>query len=151
MITLSLRLVHLVFMATWIGAVMFITGDVKRSLAGGTQHHDLLQDRMRRSLRLANLSAIVTIGTGFALIDSVGGMGAVSPAIHSGMTLALLAWLAAGVGIGGAWKKIVSGLDQGQDLAALAPLLKRLKISAMVFQSLWIVTLVLMVFRSQMG
>jgi len=147
MVYLILRLVHILFMATWIGAVFFTSGDVRRSLEAGPEHLSLLQDRVSRNVRIAGPSAILTLLSGFGLIFSLGGMASVPPAIHTAMTLAILAWAVSGFGIGGAWRKIQAGLAEGQDLATLAPLLKRMKISTMVFQTLWLVCLVLMVFR----
>lgn len=151
MIYLILRLVHVLFMATWIGAVFFTSGDVQRSLEAGPEHLPLLQERIGRNLRVASPSAILTILSGFGLIFSLGGMGSVPPAIHTGMTLGLLAWAVSAVGIGGSWRKIQTGLADGHDRAALAPLLKRMKISTMAFQTLWLVCLILMIFRHGLG
>lgn len=148
---LTLRLVHILFMATWIGSVMFMTGDVRRTVQAGPVHLDLLRDRVRRFARLGGASALITIVTGVALIVNVGGMGAVSPAIHTGLTLGLVAWGVSGGVIGGGWRKLDAGLASGQDAATLAPFLMRMRIGAMVFHSLWLVILILMVFRSQIG
>ena len=151
MVYLVLRLLHLLFMATWIGAVFFTSGDVRRTLDAGPSHLALLRDRVGRSTRLAGLSGILTIVTGIGMIVLLGGMGAVSPGIHIGLTIALLALVVGGVGIGGSWRKIDAGLGEGKSVADLAPLLKRMKIATMVFQTLWLVGLIAMVFRAQLG
>ncbi len=147
----TLKLLHLLFMATWIGAVFFASGDVRRTLEAGPEHIPLMRDRVGRSLRIAAPSAALTILTGVALIFALGGMGRVPLGIHIGLATGLLAWFVSGAGIGQSWRKLSAGLDEGADPASLAPLVQRMKIGTMAFQTLWLLTLVLMVFRGAAG
>ncbi len=151
MIYSSLRLLHILFMATWLGATLFTSGDIKRTLAAGPEHLPLLKDRVGRSTRLAAISAPLTVVTGIVLIFQLGEMGAVPMGIHIGLLLGIAAWIVGAVVTGGAWSKIAAGLDEGQEPASLMPQVKRMAISGRIVHTLWLVTLILMVFRSQIG
>ena len=151
MLVLGLRLLHLMFMGTWIGALLFVSGDVKRTLAEPAVHIPLLRNRIGRATRFAAISGLMTIVTGICLIFALGGFGSVPPTIHTGILMGL-AMLGVGVGmIGGSWKKIVAGLDAGASPDSLLPLAKKMTMGMMVFHLLWLVTLGLMVFRNGLG
>ena len=96
----------------------------------------------------AATSAVVT---GIVLIFQLGEMGAVPMGIHIGLLLGIAAWIVGAVVTGGAWSKIAAGLDEGQEPASLMPQVKRMAISGRIVHTLWLVTLILMVFRSQIG
>lgn len=145
----GLRFLHILFMASWFGSALFASGDVKRTLAAGPDHIDLLRERMRRFQRVAGVSAVLTILTGFALIFQVGGFGAVPVPIHIGLTLGLVAW-GLGIGTGLTWRKIDAELEAGKSPADLQPLAKRLTGLTMGFHTTWLLTLILMVFRNQL-
>jgi hypothetical protein len=138
----------MLFMATWLGAVLFSSGDAKRTLANPSAHLPLLRDRMARSTRVAGISALGTVLSGFGLIFVLGGFGSVSPGIHVGLVLSIVLMGIGGGFIGRNWKKIEAGLDDGKDAASLAPFAKQMSIGAMIFHTLWFVVLVLMVFRA---
>ena len=62
-----------------------------------------------------------------------------------------LAAIAIGTGgIGGTWKKIQKRIDEGADPASLGDLAKRIAMLSGIFHLLWLVTLVLMVFRAKL-
>jgi len=147
MLYLSLRFVHIIFMAIWIGALLFLSGDATRSLADPSAHLPLLRDRMARANRVAAASAMITVVTGVALIFERGGFGAVPPAIHLGLVTGLAMMFVGGGLIGRNARKIEAGLAEGERGQSLTPAVKQLAMGTMVFHALWLVTLALMVFR----
>ncbi len=151
MLYLALRLIHVLFMATWVGAVLFFSGDVRRTLAAGPEHLPLLRDRLARCNRLAGLSALVTIATGVGLILVLGGFGAVPSTIHSGFLGGLILLGVGGGGIGRTWQQIDGRLQGGADPATLSHLVRRLDTIAILFHTIWLLVLCLMVFRNAMG
>jgi hypothetical protein len=152
MLYLSLRFVHITFMALWIASGGFAGSDVRRTLATGDPAQvPLLRVRMQRFAILGGVSSLVTILTGIALIFALGGFGKVPVAIHVGLTLGVILGIVGGAGIGGTWRKIDALLGPAgapSDPSAVAALVKRLSMHTGIFHLLWLTTLVLMVFRT---
>ncbi len=148
---LVLRLLHILFTATWFGSTLFAGGDIRRTLAAGPEHVALLRERMRRVTRVVAASAVLSILTGFALIFAVGGFGAVPVGIHMGMLTAVLAWVVGFLGQGMTWAKIDAALDRGAPPAEVEPLARRYAMANRAVHGLWLLTLILMVFRGQIG
>jgi hypothetical protein len=146
MLLLFLRLVHITAMATWIGGLSFVSGDLRRTLATQGADHALLRSRMTHATRMAAGSALVTVGTGLALIAVRGGFSAVSPAIHAGLVLGVALWFLGGF-IGLSWRRIDGALAAGAEASSLQGDVRKLTIAVGVFHTGWLVVLVLMVFR----
>jgi hypothetical protein len=152
MLYLGLRLVHILFMTTWIGSALFATADVKRTFATGEPSHlPLLRERMRKTGIAAGVSGLVTVLTGIALIFVLGGFGKVPIAIHIGLTTGVLALVVGAGGIGGTWRKIDTAIGSGAPMASLQPLVGRLAMLGGIFHLLLFSTLVLMVLRTAIG
>ncbi len=147
MLYLSIRFLHIVFMATWIGALLFLSGDVRRSLAEPAAHLQLLRARLIGATRLAGASALLTVGTGIALIFLLGGFGAVPPAIHLGLLLGLAMMAVGGGLIGRNARAIADGLEQDASRESLLPVAAKLAVGARAFHALWLIALGSMVFR----
>ena len=58
---------HVLAISTWIGAAIWVAGDVKRALAMGKPHVDVLAARIRPALGLDAGAGIATIVTGALL------------------------------------------------------------------------------------
>ncbi len=129
-------------MAAWFGAMMFVTGDVRFTVAklGDFQG---LADRVRRIRRAAKLASIVVLLTGFYLLYIMGGFGGVPIAVHVGLfnTLVLFAVQAT------YFRSLEALLHDSTDATALA----RLRWLGPSFHALWFATLVLMVFQKVIG
>lgn len=151
MLYLSLKLVHFVFMGTWFGSSLFSLRDIKSSFAAGPAHIPLLRARMQVVGRLAMLSGALTLLSGVGLIFALGGFAAVPRAIHIGLLTGLVTAIVGGAGVGRTWQAIEQRLDAGADAAAVAPLVKRIGMLSGIFHLLWVVSLVLMVFRGAIG
>jgi hypothetical protein len=145
---IGLRLLHILCMTAWFGSMLFVTGDVKRTIAAGPAHLPLLRDRVGRVNRVAGIAGALTVLSGFALIFAVGGFKAVPPAIHTGMLLGLIAWAIGALGFGRTWTALSVRLDAGADAASVADLVKRLGMFTGLFHATWLAALLTMVLRN---
>lgn len=143
----SLKLLHILGMTAWFAANLFAPGDARRSVASG-KDLDGLRDRLRRGSVVGGIGAFVTVTTGFGLIAILGGFGKVPHAIHAGLLLALVAWAIAGVGVGGVVRTLDAAIASGASADVLQGHVKRLAIMSGIFQAVWLLTLITMVYRS---
>lgn len=120
-----IRLLHVLSMATWLAASLWLAGDARRSLAGGPEQARAFLARARAALRLDRIAGGATILTGLALLHFAqawpprGGLwlGMTLAVVRAGLTDAALAPRVRAIG---------AGLDAGQEPAALLPLARRL-------------------------
>lgn len=145
---LILKTLHILSAAIWFGVGLPVSGDVRRTIERGRPHTDLLPERVKRSGRIAIIAGVFTLGTGLSLIFNAGGFANVRPNIHAGFGLALLMF-AVGVGLTlPAWRRIEAILAaEGGDLAEARRLAGRFAMFHGIEHLLWLVVLVLMVFR----
>ena len=154
---LSVRALHFIFMAIWIGAAMMTPGDVKRSFAAGNPaatELELLRARVRLGSIVAAVGAWGTILSGLGLVFLMGGFAAVPRAIHAALVVAVVMLIVGRVGLGRSWSKISDLLGPDPSAVAherVAPLLRKYRTLSMVLKSLWLVVLLLMVFRNVLG
>ena len=147
MLYASLKLLHILGMTAWFAANLFAPGDARRSIASG-KDLDGLRDRLRRGSTVGGIGAFVTVITGFGLIAVLGGFKQVPHAIHAGLLLALVSWAIAGVGVGGAARALDAAIGSGAAPEVLRGHVKRLAMMSGIFQTVWLLTLVTMVFRT---
>lgn len=86
----AVRLLHFLGMALWFAAAATITSDIRRTIARGQPHTEMLASRVERSLSFSAIGAIASIGSGLVMIFAMGGFGAIRPTIHAGFGLALV-------------------------------------------------------------
>lgn len=136
------RLLHLAAMAAWFGAMMFITGDARHTVARLGDFMGL-SDRARRIRRAARIASVVVLLTGFYLVYLMGGFGRVPVAVHAGLfnTLVLFGVQAT------YFRSFDALLHDTTDATALA----RLRWLGPSFHALWFATLVLMIFQKVIG
>ncbi|MSS72537.1 MAG: hypothetical protein EXS64_13745 [Candidatus Latescibacteria bacterium] len=142
---LILKMIHLLSIATWLGAGLLISGDVRRTIERGKPHTDLLPERVKRSGKIALIAGILTLGTGLGLIFNMGGFANVRPNIHIGFGLVLVMFVLRLGLIGPTWRKMEGSL--GGDLAEARRLAGRFGMLHGIEHLLWLVVLVLMAFR----
>ncbi len=147
MTMLVVRATHLLFMGLWVGSVMWLGGDVRRSIAEGAEHRALLADRVLRALRFMHICAGVTIASGFGLVLELGGFANAPLPIHVGMGLAGLLAMLGGGALHGAWHGVLDRWAAG-DMEATYRAARRFGTTASVFKVGWSVVFVLMVFRN---
>lgn len=87
-----LKLVHILSMSVWFASGLFVAGDVRRTLARGKPHTELLTGRLVRVVNASMIAGLLTLGTGMGLIFANGGFKGVGPQIHAGLGLSLVAF-----------------------------------------------------------
>lgn len=134
---------HVLAASAWLGAALWVAGDVKRTLALGKPHVDALAPRVRPALGLDALAGIATLVTGGLLVWEMGvGM---RPGITAGilLTFGRLGVLAV---MRNAWRDLLARLRAGDGVAAGDPSPKRLAMLSGIAHTLWLLALAAMVF-----
>ena len=142
-----LRIVHIAAMGTWFGVSLLAAGDLRRTLAAGPAHVDLLLARFAAISRVASAAGWTTVLSGLALIFSLGGFGKVPHAIHAGLLLALVL-VGLGIATGMQGQKAALALKAGADPG---PARKRAGMFGGIAHLLWFVILCLMVLTKVVG
>jgi hypothetical protein len=134
---------HILAASAWLGAALWVAGDVKRALALGRPHVDALPARVRPALGLDALAGIATLVTGGLLVweMAVG----VRPGITVGIVLSFgrLGVLAA---MRNAWRGVLARLQAGEAVAPGDAAAKRIAMLAGIAHTFWLVALAGMVF-----
>lgn len=146
-IFLVARTVHFICMALWIGFGIYAGLDARTSFAAGPSNFPALRARQRRVGPIMGASGFLTLASGLVMIFCHGGFAHVPVCIHVGLLTGLISGVVGAVGIGGTWSKVDKMMEEGKDVAMMEPLMKRIGTLGKVFQALWLVTLLLMVFR----
>lgn len=143
----GLLLIHVTFAAALFGGTLFLTGMCRRGLAAGDGALRHAAGEAGRVNALAKISAILTFLSGFGLIFAVGGFKAVSPRIHTAMLIMLIAIGFSAAVMGPAVKKLQAAAGEVVDRAAAEAAIKKLAMGSGVLHTLWLVLLILMVWR----
>jgi hypothetical protein len=146
-IYLITRTIHFIAMALWIGFGIYAGLDARTSIAAGPSNFPALRERQRRVGPIMGASGFLTLITGIVMIFCRGGFAHVSHSIHAGLLTGILASGVGALGVGGTWSKIDKMMADGKSAEDMAPLLRRISMLSKVFQTLWLITLLLMVFR----
>jgi hypothetical protein len=137
-----LRILHLVAMALWLGAALWVPGDVRRTLALGPEHLAGLGARIRPALRLEVWAGVATLLTGIALI----GVGAPHRmGVVVGFVLALVLLILVMTIVLPAGKRVAALTEAGGDLTEARRLAKSLAAFSGIAHLLWLAALVAMV------
>jgi uncharacterized membrane protein len=141
----ALLLVHILSMAVWIAGSLSLPGDIRKTLARGKPHTEMLAGRMNRSLSIVTIAALFTIGTGFAMFFMMGGFKTMPHRYHAAIALAIIALGLLSFGIRPAASQIERALaaGEGNDLRALSG---RIGMLTGIDHLLKLVIMVLMVF-----
>ncbi|MBK9518453.1 MAG: hypothetical protein IPO09_14095 [Anaeromyxobacter sp.] len=131
------RLLHVLSVASWLAASLWLAGDARRSLAAGAPEALAFVGRARAAVKLDKLAAILVIVTGLALIHFAkawplrGGLwlGIVLATVRAGLTDAVLA---------PSLKKIAAGLQAGQAPAELLPVARRMALVSGLGHVAWL-------------
>ena len=150
MLITTLRLLHIIFMAAWFGSGLFSSGDARRTLSSDNSDLDLLVNRLNRYGVVGGAAGLLTIVTGFGLIFALGGFAVVSPAIHISIVTSFIMWVVGLVLVGGSSRKIAAGVKENKPRQELLGHAKKIAMGTGILHLLWLITLVLMVFRAHL-
>lgn len=139
----ALVFLHVLSISAWIGAAIWVAGDVKRALAMGKPHVDALAARIRPALGLDAVAGIATIATGSLLLWE-GGFSHLRFGIVAGIALALtrLGLLA---GMRRAWRGLLARIQAGETVAATDPAARRMSMLSGIAHAMWLLALAGMV------
>jgi uncharacterized membrane protein len=124
----ALRLLHVVSMASWLAASLWLAGDARRSLSAGAGEARAFLVRGRAALRLDRIAGLCTILTGLALLALLWRAGVWPPraGLHVGMTLAIVRAGLTDAVLSPTLRRIAAGVEGGQEPASLLPLARKL-------------------------
>lgn len=123
--TNALRLAHVLSMASWLAASLWLAGDARRSLAAGPAEARAFLVRARAALRLDRIAGGLTILTGLALLHFAQAWPP-RAGIWLGIALAVVRAGLTDAALGPALRRIAAGLEGGQEPAALLPVARRM-------------------------
>ena len=135
---------HVLSIAIWIAAALWVSGDVKRSLASGRPNVDLLNARVRPALRLDLVAGIATIVTGSLLVwEERLGMPRIGITAGILLTLVRIGVLAA---LRGAYRSLFARLQAGEAVPVTDPAARRMSMLSGIAHTMWLLALAGMVF-----
>ena len=137
-----LKLLHILSMAAWLGAAMWVPGDVKRSLARGGPHLGPLAERTGPAIRVDLWAGVATVATGLALMWRRGWLARGEMWVGAALGMVLLALVAAV--LVPTWSRMESRI-RADDAAGAGTAAPRLAVATGVGHLLWLVALSLMV------
>lgn len=135
---------HVLSIAVWISAALWVAGDVKRALAMGKPYVDALPARIRPALGLDAIAGIATIVTG-ALLMWDEHLTHPRFGITAGIVLALVR-LGLLAGLRRTWRGILARIQRGEQVGANDPAAKRMSMLSGIAHTMWLLALAGMVF-----
>jgi hypothetical protein len=87
----TLRFLHVLSIAAWLGSTLWLAGDARRSLSAGPDAARAFFERALRSLQVDRLAGLATLLTGAALLLVTGVWAALPHSLIAGMALGKLA------------------------------------------------------------
>jgi hypothetical protein len=138
------RFLHVLSISLWIAAVLWVSGDVRRTIALGRPHVDALESRVRPAFGLDVSAAIATVASGTLLLVAQG-ISRPRFGIVAGFVLAL-----GRVGVLTAlhrvWRSLAERLRQGEEIAPYHRTVRRIAMLSGIAHALWLAALAGMVF-----
>jgi hypothetical protein len=138
------KFLHVLCASAWLGATLWLAGDVRRTLALGRAQASALGARVRPSLGLDVGAGVATILTGILVMVAQGGHPRTG--IMVGFVLALARLVIVFAGLRPAWLAISARLATGEDVPATAAPVKRMAMFSGIAHTLWVIALATMMF-----
>jgi hypothetical protein len=132
------RYLHVVSIAAWLGAALWLAGDARRSLAAGPEAARAFLQRALASLKVDRMAGLATLLTGAALLHF--------SRLWQSLPLPLLVGMALGVARAGitdallfpAVRRLAARLEAGEPPAALLPVAGRLSMLSGIGHLVWL-------------
>jgi hypothetical protein len=138
-----LLLLHVLSASAWLGAALWVAGDVRRTLAFGRPHTDALPARVRPALGLDAAAGLATLATG-ALVMWAEGLGHPPLGISAGIVLTLVR-LGLLVALRRAWRGVDARLQAGEAVSPGDPAARRMGMLSGIAHGAWLLALAGMV------
>jgi hypothetical protein len=139
-----LRFLHILSASAWLGATLWIAGDVRRTLALGRAQAGALGARVRPALGLDLGAGLATVATGLLVLLLRGAHPRTG--IMIGFALALVRITVVLAGLRPAWLAIAARLDAGEEVPPTDPPVRRMAMFSGIAHTLWLLALATMVF-----
>jgi hypothetical protein len=132
------RFLHVVSIATWLGAALWLAGDARRSLEASPEAAHAFLRRARGSLRLDRWAGLATLVTGAALIHFTHVWPALPPALIIGMVLGIARMGLTDAALRPALRRLAVRLEAGEPPGTLLPLAGRLAMLSGIGHLAWL-------------
>ncbi len=139
-----LRFLHILAASAWLGATLWVAGDVRRTLALGKAEAAALGARVSPALSLDLAAGVLVLVTGLLVVFFRGVQPRVGIMIGFALTLIRLGVVAGG--LRPAWRSIAARLQAGDAVPAADAPVKRIAMFSGIAHTLWLVALACMVF-----
>jgi hypothetical protein len=134
---------HVLATSAWLGAALWVPGDVRRTLARGRADADGLPARVGPALGLDALAGIASVLTGFLLLWEMG-MARPPFGISAGIALTFARLLALAA-LRSAVRRVLGRLRAGEAVAADDPAARRIATWSGIAHTAWLLALAGMV------
>jgi putative copper export protein len=139
-----LRFLHILAAAVWLGATLWVAGDVRRTLAAGRGDAGALGARVSPALSLDLAAGILVLVTGLLVLL----VQRVHPrtGIMVGFALTLIRLGVVAAGLRPAWRAIAKRLQAGETVPPTDAPVKKMAMFSGIAHTLWLIALATMVF-----
>ncbi len=144
----TVRFLHVLGMATWLAASLWLAADAKAALALGPEAVRTFVRRGRLAVRLDQAAGVFTILTGACLVHFANVWPNLRHGLWMGIVLAVVRAGLMGALVSPSLRRMGAGLDAGQPPASLEPLAARLALGSRLGHAAWVLALAGMLFRS---
>ncbi len=139
-----LRFLHVFSISLWLGAALWVSGDVRRAMQLGRPHVDTLAARVWPALRVDLSAGLAAVLTGILLLVAEGVMpprwGIVAGLVFALARLGVLTVLRR------AFRSLAERLRGGEEIPPHAPAVRRIAMLSGIAHTLWLAALAGMVF-----
>jgi hypothetical protein len=144
----TVRFLHVLGMATWLAASLWLAADAKAALALGPDAVRSYVRRGRTAVRLDQAAGVFTILTGVCLVHFANTWPHLRHGLWLGIALAVVRAGLVGALVSPSLRRMGAALEAGQPLASLQPLAARLALGSRLGHAAWLGALAGMLFRS---
>lgn len=133
-----LRFLHVVSVAAWLGATLWLAGDARRSLTAGPDAARAFFERALRALSVDRLAGLATIATGVAMLLVIGVWPALPVSLMVGMTLGLARFGLTDAALRPAVRRLSARLEAGETPGTLLPAAGKLAMLSGIGHLIWL-------------
>ena len=133
-----LRFLHVLSIASWLGATLWLAGDARRSLAAGPDAARAFFERSLRALQVDRLAGLATIVTGTAMLVVTGVWAGLPHPLLAGMVLGVARFGLTDAALRPAVRRLSARLEAGETPGTLLPAAGRLAMLSGIGHLVWL-------------